>query len=243
MSSVALRLARRRRQRGAAVFIVVLVITLLTAIGIFAVRSTSLVSTAVGFHRQATQTGLLTEYGGRAVTTELGDGAAKSYLDKVGAGADTCQSNQKLDLSLGDPFGVGVNGPTPCYKLYISEISSRVGTLSGTNMLENQTSTAGGSLGAAYGAAGTTSALEGVFVVEMIEPAESTPTAGSAQGGNNPANAFRDVSLTLTAYGQIRPLDTSASAGTDPWCAPNNLSASASVSALRAHVTLKNVPR
>lgn len=220
-------------------FIVVLVITLLTAIGIFAVRSTSLVSSAVGFHRQATQTALLTEYAGRAVTTELGDGAAKTYLDQVGQGADVCDSNNNLVLSDLDPT---ITAPTPCYKLYISEISDRVGNLTGTSVLSDATAITGGSLGPAFGAAGQATSSEGVFVVEMIEPAESVPTAGSAQGGNNPANSFRDVSLTLTAFAQIRPFDTTLS-GTDPWCAPNNLSASASVSALRAHVTLKNVPR
>jgi hypothetical protein len=124
----------------------------------------------------------------------------------------------------------------------MSEIANRVQTLSSANVLEAPTSTSGGSLGPAFGAAGQNTSNEGVFVVEMIEPAESVPTAGSAQGGNNPANSFRDVSLTLTAFGQIRPYDATA-ATDDPWCAPNTLSASASVSTLRAHVTLKNVPR
>jgi len=208
------------------------------------VRSTSLVASAVGYHRQAVQTGLLTEYGGRAVTTELGDGAAKTYLDKVGQGSDKCDSNSNLDLANLDS---AITAPPPCYKLYISEISDRVNNVSGTNVLESSSPTTGGSLGPAYGAAGQSTASEGVFVVEMIEPAESVPTAGSAQGGNNPANAFRDVSLTLTAFGQIRPFDATGS-GTDPWCAPQqasgtSLSASASVAALRAHITLKNVPR
>lgn len=226
-------------------FIVVLIVTLLTAIGIFAVRSTSLVSTAVGYHRQATQTGLLTEYGGRAVTAELGDGAAKTYLDKVGQGTDKCDSNN--NLALADLDATLAAEKPACYKLFMSEIAQRVQSLSSNNILEAPTATNGGSLGPAFGAADQSITSEGVFVVEMIEPAESVPTAGSAQGGNNPANAFRDVSLTLTAYGQIRPYDTTAS-GTDPWCAPQgpsgqSLSASASVSTLRAHVTLKNVPR
>lgn len=222
-------------------FIVVLVVTLLTAIGIFAVRSTSLVSTAVGYHRQSTQTGLLTEYGGRAVTAELGDGAAKTYLDMVGQGSDTCESNNSLALADLDASLAGQN--PACYKLYMSEIAQRVQSLSSTNILDAPTSTNGGSLGPAFGLADQSITSNGVFVVEMIEPAESVPTAGSAQGGNNPANAFRDVSLTLTAYGQIRPYDAAASAANDPWCGNNNISASASVSTLRAHVTLKNVPR
>lgn len=223
----------RRSERGAAVFIVVMVITLLTAIGVFAIRSATLVDQAAGFGRQGLQTSYLTEYAGRAVTTELGDGAAKSYLDRIVVGTDTCETNKRILVAPGDPR------PVPCYKLYISEIDGRVQGKSGTSVLEGQTQQKSGSLGGPTSAAGAQSALEGVFVVEMTEPYESIPNPGSEQAANA-ANAFRDVQVTLTAYGQIRPIDTS---GGDPWCAANAASSSASVSALRAHVTLKNVPR
>lgn len=224
----------RRSERGAAVFIVLLVITLLTAVGIFAARSASLVDQAAGFNRQLVQTQYLTDYAGRSVSAELGDGAAKSYLDKVVAGTDTCQSNENV-------LALTAGAPIPCYKLYISEIASRVSNKTGTAVLDKQTVGAAGSLGPKFGAAGPGNALEGVFVVEMTEPYESVPNPGSEVGGLQ-ANAFRDVQLTLTAFGQIRPLDPGG-VGTDPWCAVNASSTAASVSALRAHVTLRNVPR
>jgi hypothetical protein len=222
----------RRRRRGAAVFIVVMVITLLTAIGVFAIRSASLVDQAAGFQRQGLQTAYLTEYAGRAVTAELGDGAAKSYLDRVRLGTDTCQVNAELPQLPGMP-------PPPCYKLYISEISSRVqNNFANSTVLEKQTATAAGSLGGPVAQAGH--ALEGVFVVEMTEPYESVPNAGSEQAANA-SNAFRDVQLTLTAFGQVRPIDSAAT--NDPWCGESASSTSASVSALRAHITLRSVPR
>jgi hypothetical protein len=229
------RIRRARRERGAAVFIVVMVITLLTAIGIFAIRSASLVDQAAGFQRQGLQTAYLTEYAGRAVTAELGDGAAKSYLDRVVVGSDECESN-KLVTPL-DP-----TQPVPCYKLYVSEISSRVQNhFSTSTVLEKQAQLSAGSLGGPTGLAGANNALDGVFVVEMTEPYESIPNPGSEQAANA-SNAFRDVQITLTAFGQIRPIDTSG-VGTDPWCGVSASSTGASVSSLRAHVTLKNVPR
>jgi hypothetical protein len=224
----------RRRERGAAVFIVVMVIALLTAIGVFAIRSASLVDQAAGFQRQGLQTEYITQYAGLAVTSELGDGAAKSYLDRVRLGTDRCQVNELVVPAPG-------MGPPPCYKLTLSELDARVQGHFGTStVLEGQTPTGAGSLGGPTGAAGPGSALEGVFLVEMTEPYESVPNAGSEQAANA-SNAFRDVTLTLTAFGQVRPVDLSGA--TSPWCADNAGSSSASVSALRAHITLRSVPR
>jgi hypothetical protein len=228
----------RRSERGAAVFVVVMVITLLTAIGVFALRSASLVDQATGYDRQMAQTLALTEYAGRSVSAELGNGAARNYLDKVANGKDDCFVNKNLDPNALDP---SITAPLPCYKLFMSEIDQRVGAnFSGAKVLVDQSATAAGSLGPQLDTTGILTPQEGVFVVEMSDPAESVPTAGSALGGNNPANTFRDVQLTLTAFGQVRPLDSGAG---NPWCASGSRSTAASVSSLRAHVTLRNVPR
>ena len=71
---------RRPAERGAALFVVVMVITLLTAVGIFAARSTSLVDAATGYGRQASQTIALADYGAKLVATELGEGRARAYF-------------------------------------------------------------------------------------------------------------------------------------------------------------------
>lgn len=228
---------RRGREHGAAVFVVVLAITLLTAIGVFALRSASLVDQAAGYDRQASQTLYLSEYAGRAVAAEVGNGAARTYIDKVATGTDTCYVNKLLDPNALDPNITYL----PCYKLFLNEINSRVNaSFSGNTLISAQSTTGAGSLGPKLDVTGAITPMEGVFVVEMTDPAESTPTPGSAVGGNNPANTFRDVQLTFTAYAQVRPFDATPD---DPWCASGSLSTSASVTSLRAHVTLKNVPR
>jgi hypothetical protein len=228
----------RTQERGAAVFVVVLVITLLTALGVFALRSVSLVDVAAGYDRQASQTAYLSEYAGRAVAAELGDGAASAYIDKVARGTDTCLVNTKLDPAALDP---SITAPLPCYKLFINEIGNRVDKyFSGNKVLNAQDTNFAGSLGPKLDLTGAIQPMEGVFVVEMTDPADTVPNPGSPLGGNNPANQFKDVQLTLTAFAQVRPLDPNPA---DPWCASSSLAASASVSSLRAHVTLKNVPR
>lgn len=239
MARSRLPLRSRRHERGAAVFVVVLVVTLLTAIGVFALRSVSLVDVAAGYDRQASQTLYLSEYAGRAVAAEVGDGAGRIYIDKVASGTDTnCLVNSKRDPTALDPL---ITAPLPCYKLFINEISARVDkNFSGNKVLATQDTSFAGSLGPKLDITGAIQPMEGVFVVEMTDPAETVPNPGSAQGGNNPANAFKDVQLTFTAFAQVRPLDPNPA---DPWCASNSLATSASVSSLRAHVTLKNVPR
>ncbi|MGE3670104.1 MAG: PilX N-terminal domain-containing pilus assembly protein, partial [Polyangiaceae bacterium] len=74
---------RRADERGAALFIVVLVITLLTAIGIFAARSASLVDVASGYDRQAIQTEYIAEYGIRGATTRLANGEGSAALNEI----------------------------------------------------------------------------------------------------------------------------------------------------------------
>lgn len=63
----------RRDQRGAAVFMVVMVITLVSAIGVFSMRSASLVDLASGYNRQNVQAAFMAEYAARAAATYLGD--------------------------------------------------------------------------------------------------------------------------------------------------------------------------
>lgn len=76
---------RRRRtgERGAAVFIVVLVISMLTAIGVFAASSATLSTTSSGYARQATQTQHLTELGVHAFLAQMEDRGGLADIKQV----------------------------------------------------------------------------------------------------------------------------------------------------------------
>lgn len=221
---------RASRERGAAVFIVVMVIALLTAIGIVAAHTASLVDTASGYDRQLLQTSYLAEYAGMAGTAEFG-GKPETYLRLMLQGTEKCPSNAKVT-----PVVTGA--PVPCYKLFMSEIDQRVSTnFTGQSVLDPQAASTDGSLGPPLGVG--TDMMNGVFMVEMIGAFNSDPKAGSDVGGT--ATAFHDVQVTLTAFAQIRSMPTGSTNG-DAWCADTSSSTSASVQAVRAHVTLPNLP-
>ena len=216
------KLHRRSRERGAAVFIVVMVIALLTGIGIFAARSASLVDSAAGYERQMLQTEYVTQYGTLAAVTELGSGSAKAYVDQMSKGEDDCRAVAKLP-----PAADGTKAP--CYKLFMSELRARVDqntTGSVSTLFEAATKkdgeTAPGSLGS--------TPLDGNFVVEMTDPGPvEKPIAGESAGG---APRFLNyLKVTLSGYGQVR------SATVDNACDEGSAT-TAAVQAVRAHALI-----
>ncbi len=82
------RLTRARAKRGNALFIVVMVITLLTGVGLFAMRSASLSNLAAGYNRQGTQTLYLSEFGTRSAAAEL-VGKEQHYFNRIVKGSTT----------------------------------------------------------------------------------------------------------------------------------------------------------
>jgi hypothetical protein len=76
----------RREQRGAALFLVVMVIAVLSAVGVFAMRSASLVDTATGYNRQGVQAAFLADFAARGAATFMGRGddfISKASTDRV----------------------------------------------------------------------------------------------------------------------------------------------------------------
>src|SRR5450432_3491950 len=82
-------------QRGAAVFIVVMVLTLLTAVGIFAVRSASLADVAAGYDREAAQASLIAQYATTATAAYLATPAANAIIANMQPSL-YCQSNMGI---------------------------------------------------------------------------------------------------------------------------------------------------
>ncbi|HTV17776.1 MAG TPA: hypothetical protein VMG12_03875 [Polyangiaceae bacterium] len=65
------RVQARRSQGGATVFLVVMVLTIIAAIGVFSMRSASLVDKATGYSRQSVQATAMAEYAARTAATYL----------------------------------------------------------------------------------------------------------------------------------------------------------------------------
>jgi hypothetical protein len=218
----------RARERGAAVFIVVMVITLLTAIGIFAVRSASLLSTSSGYARRAAQAHYMAEYALSLTIAELGTGTAGAYYEEMINGKDTCRATSNIVLPNG--------ARAPCYTLHMRELAARVDQhYSGRRLVEpavDGNPAVPGSLGPFPPS--SQSALAGDFVIELTDPGPAnTPVAGTDIGGTG--TAFRYMQLALTATGQIMPAAANA--------CDDATSGSSGIQSVRAHVTVGPLPR
>jgi hypothetical protein len=226
----------RSSERGAAVFIVVMVITLLTAVGLFAARAASLVDLAVGYDRQAVQTQYLSEYAGRLAALEFADPVKATLynqrLQQAFDGAEKCPSNALVPNTLPSP---------PCLKLGTAEMDRLVRSGPSGTLLEQQDVAAEGSLGPPLGA-GTTS-MEGSLMVEVVDSYQTLEAPPGMDKGNTSRSPMA-IQFTMTAWAQVRSIAKGDQDLENPWCADNDQSsASASVQRVRAYVTAPAVFR
>ncbi len=92
---MALKQQPRSGERGAALFIVVLVVTLLAAIGTFAVHVTSLGQLASGYSRRAASAFYLGEFAMNVVASNLADDP-RGHVQHATLGSDTCRATAAL---------------------------------------------------------------------------------------------------------------------------------------------------
>lgn len=173
----------RAAERGAAVFVVVMAITLLTAVGLFAAHSATLVDQAAGYARMARQTQYLAEQGLLTTAAELGNGGADRYvleLDGSKAGTPVCPAN------------AGVSGGN-CFKFEASDLDARVLAASGGKLIE---ATAGDGTPGSLGKNSTAVVGLTVQLTELV-PVDR-PVPGTEQGKGN----YQKVTATTTA--QVR---------------------------------------
>jgi hypothetical protein len=170
----------RSQERGVAIFIVVAVLTMLTALGIFAMKAASMATLSSGYERQNTQNHFASEYGMLAATTELGSSRSNGHLKKLLIGADTCAANSN--------FGPD-SGTLPCYHLYANDIQRNVAV-----PLFAPAGAAPGSLGLAP--------LDGDFDVEITDPG---PVGILVPGDDLGKTKSKYLQVTLTSTGQVRP--------------------------------------
>jgi Tfp pilus assembly protein PilX len=182
--SLADRLARaraRREQRGAAVFLVVMVLTILAGIGVFSMRSAGLVDLATGYSRQSVQATFVAEYAARAAATYLeANSGLVSSTDTVEGCAPALQA-------------IDPNAPCTVFKTRLLAESLAVtapttfedGVNGQLNLPSSPTS------------------IDAEFVTEMTEPSIASITASPGF----PSGLFRQV--TFTSIARVFPTDGS----------------------------------
>lgn len=210
---------RRQKQRGAAVFIVVMVITLLTAVGIFAARSASLVDVASGYNRQSLQTQYVSDYGVLLTTHELSTESASAYAQVARSGTDDCIATENVDSSVvGSPF---------CYAFQSQQLAERFGDL-----FPADEDIPGSLIDPVTEAAGELDNLEARFMVEMTEGFQT----GSVEGADLSSQNLVPLQVTLTARGFVSPPRADDTICTDA-------AAAGGVQEVRSHVVLPAVPQ
>lgn len=213
------RLAARRRERGNALFIVVMVVTLLTAVGLFAMRSAGLSNQAAGYNRQGVQTLYLSEFATRSAAAEL-VGKEQHYFNRIVRGAtsggDDCRANRNLSALM-------TPERPPCAKLLSQDVWTRTNAVFPGNVGTSTSPTLLGELGS--------SDVEGAFLVEMTDVSQvGSPVVGEDAGPGR----FKHMQVVLTATAQVRP---KAPAGSTVTTCQDALTVTSSLQTLRARVT------
>jgi len=213
------RLTAKRRERGNALFIVVMVIMLLTAVGLFAMRSASLSNMAAGYNRQGVQTLYLSEFATRSAAAEL-VGKEQHYFNRIVrgsiSGGDDCRANRNLSSLIAPER-------PPCSKLLSQDMWTRTNAVFPGNVGTTTEPTLLGDLGSPD--------MEGAFLVEMTDIAQvGTPVVGEDAGPGR----FKHMQVLLTATAQVRPKPPTGSAAAT---CQNALTVTSSLQTLRARVT------
>jgi Tfp pilus assembly protein PilX len=176
------RLERRRRGRGMAVFLVVLVLTLVSAIGVFSMRSASLVDLATGFNRQNVQATLMAEYGARA---------AASYL-----GEHTGLSESSVAVSGCAPGLLALNPSASCLVLKTSLLSDLDTTSAPVAFSDG--------LAGLLSPSADPTQIQAEFVTEIVEPGMATISA-------SPGFESADIKeITITSTARVYPTDSTS---------------------------------
>jgi len=216
----ALRTPRRQGERGAAVFIVVMVLSLLTAVGLFAVRSASLADLAAGYDREGAQAALVAEYAITASAAYLANDPSTvllGYKASIDRSPQPCQSNAM-------PGTFPSPAPRPgCYRLELAELQTSFGRMSNETVFAPANLTGGPS--------GSTSSLninETTNATFVVEVTDASKTGVPAEGDDAKVST---IMMTLTAISQVRPAAA---------CAATNSAPTAGQQVMRAMIATKS---
>jgi hypothetical protein len=206
-----------RARRGAAVLMVVLIMTMLMGIGLFAARSAVLATSASGYERQAMQTHYVAQYAVVATTGELSSPRAGSYVKLMALQPDPlCDQGWYATGNMGSPAVPNFT----CYRFGTADLQAMVGAARQffpAQSLDQATK------------------LDGDFLVEMSDLTRSTPVAGmdlTSAGASN----LEFVEVTLSATGEVHPKQAGTTVGTMAGTA-------ASLESNRAHIVVGPMPK
>lgn len=191
---------RHASERGAAMFAVVLVLTLLTGLGLFATKSTTTSVGAAGFERRATQANHAADYAILLIAGELQGPKRQAYMRQMGCAVDACEGSTEM------------SNPD-CFKFGQKEVGEGLLQSNDQNFITkpyDAATKAGGSLGRPI-TAGTAAEAEMRFRVEMTDLGSERLIPGAEIAQSDTVNVkYRTVTLTATAAVQPAGADDNA---------------------------------
>jgi hypothetical protein len=203
------RIARRRTREGSVAFIVSMTVSVLAAVGLYALRAASFEVKTSGFERQNAQTHYLSEYGILGGTEEVSGSKAQLYL---GLMMDATKRDAGC-TSLAPVFSIP--GETQSAR---SLACRRMGALELGNTWKNST---GGQINVLEPYGGNPSSpgslgsapLSGDFYIELTDPSRTSPPAGFDLKLN-----MCFVQMTVSSTGITKPIVNGQTAyyGTSP---------------------------
>jgi len=177
---------RRRRdseERGAALFLVVLVVTLLTAIGVFAAHATSMAQAASGYSRRSAMSSHLAEFSLNSVALDMANEPQK-YDQGLKGGVGECSVNRGVDATLDQCMLVTAEDA----KLFL------------------EPGVATDATGALFGVLSRDNSVDAAFQVQVHQKVLGPqPTRGMGATG---AVTTKTWETTVTATGRILPVST-----------------------------------
>lgn len=228
----------RAGQRGAAVFVVVVVITMLAAVGLFAAKSAALSIRASGHERQMIQAHYMNEYAMNLIMADVRV-STNGYLQELHKDS----SQQMTGCEHDDPSLDNYK----CYRAGVRDLERLMRTQNADQYLLCQSVEDANCADASAGADPNYPSplgdgdLDVDFRIEISDPtAALAPVAGyDAQAGSKATHNTTMESVTISTTGQVRPYDassfgTSTGAGVDLFS-----SSAATIEYGRVHVTVR----
>jgi hypothetical protein len=184
----------RSSERGATLFVVMLVIMLLMGIGSFAARSAAVATATSGSERSMMQARYVAEYGMTFAVAKLSNGGAQSYLAKL-------QNPAVTELCYGQSITMLQR---TCYRIFYSDMQNDT-QAAGLNVCEPAAVAAPGSLGAVRNVSGNTTWAECDFSVELADLSEGFTMPGFDLGHGK---SLKFWYVNATSIGQARIMNT-----------------------------------
>jgi hypothetical protein len=209
---------RARRRRGAAIFVVMLVTSLLSALGIFAVRSASLADLASGYNRQLVQTHYVADYAVLALASDIN--------------SDPNKHSQNMEKGK-DCVGFAKQAKPSCARYSYSDLQAPIQSHDkGNTILEKTTNDNPGSLGQPK------VFLEGDMKIELTDKHPAWPAVQGNQLNTVGGGALLGyVMVTVSAEGMVRPKQATAGS----WDTAS--ATAAGIEQSRAHIIMGPVPQ